>query len=686
MKKKLTALLLAALLSCAAPFTGYAGTISSTTSYTLKESSGTKTFTVEEEYKNLTITPRSADKPITLTTSSLDLSGGGSKNDLCISFNVTGPCRISVKFAGTNTDERTLVLEEGTSGQTASQTNSSNSESSASVLNYDYTGNGEKIYLYSKTKGLHLYSLSVTYPEVIKGDADFDGKITGSDARAVLKHLAGIAPVTAADVLNAMNANSSGNVDLLDAIWILNNLTPDVGGDVVIDTIDTSDGTEVSNFTELKSAFSKSNAKVYVMDDIECSDRLELSKGNQSLIGVPKSDGTLPSLNFENMTGKTSDIIHNASSDGDVGVRVNSANNVIKNLVIEHAHDNGIQIKGSGALYNTVENVIVRYNNDSGMQITGGAYGTTVKNVYSYRNCDVYTGGGNADGFAVKLSAGPETTTDASTFQDKGHTFENCFAWDNGDDGWDSFDYPESEQTSPVKWTYKISYKNCMCWNNGIPAVHLGYADYVNGLPLDEELPVMHHLRALVSDSVYQSFKTAYNNGTLGSRTMSVSDYYKAADNILNAAIPAGGSTYSFANYASKAWDGNPNGFKIGSKYTQKISERTFNKCIAFDHQAAGFDKNNSGCYIELTDTISFNNKYNYHFSGCTARIWENVMGWSLNGSNDWPTAASGVTVKQTTPASVTQTEAQIREAAQKVIDTAADNKFTATNIFDTVF
>ncbi len=167
---------------------------------------------------------------------------------------------------------------------------------------------------------------------------------------------------------------------------------------------------------------------------------------------------------------------------------------------------------------------------------------------------------------------------------------------------------------------------------------------------------------------------------------MSVSDYYKSADNILNAAIPAGGSTYSFANYASKAWDGNPNGFKIGSKYTQKISERTFNKCIAFDHQAAGFDKNNSGCYVELTDTISFNNKYNYHFSGCTARIWENVMGWSLNGSNDWPTAANGVTVKQTTPASVTQTETQIREAAQKVIDTAADNKFTATNIFDTVF
>ena len=574
-------------------------------------------------------------------------------------------------------------LEEGTSGATASAVNSSNSESNASTLNYSYTGSGEKIYIYSKSKGIHLYSLSVTYPEIIKGDADFDGKITDADAKTVLRHISGIVPQTLSTVLSAMDANSSGSIDLLDSIWILKNKTPDVGGDVVIDPVDTSDGTEVSNFSQLTSALSSGGKKVYVTDDIECTAQIT-PKNGASLIGVPKADGTLPVLDFDNMVGKTSDIINNSSSDGDVGIRISTQGNTVKNLVVEHAHDNGIQIKGSGALYNTVENVIVRYNNDSGLQITGGAYGTTVKNVYSYRNCDVYTGGGNADGFAVKLSAGPETTTNAGDFQDKGHNFINCFAWDNGDDGWDSFDYPENEQSSPAKWTYKISYTNCMCWNNGTAALHLGYTDYVNSLPLDEELPVIKRIKALVSDSVYQSFKTAYNDGTLGSRSMSESQYYSAMDGILKVSIPTSSGKVSAAKYASSAWGGNPNGFKIGSKYTQALSERTFSKCIAFGHNAAGFDKNNAGCNIELTDTISFSNNINYHFSGCTSRVWSNVYGWDVKSKDDLPT--SGVTSTVTKPSDYIQKETLVKEAAQKIKDTAADDKFTATSIFDTVF
>ena len=60
---------------------------------------------------------------------------------------------------------------------------------------------------------------------------------------------------------------------------------------------------------------------------------------------------------------------------------------------MEHAPDNGIQIKGTSAGNNKVSNCITRYNNDAGLQVTAGAYQNTIEYVCSYRNCDVYTRG-----------------------------------------------------------------------------------------------------------------------------------------------------------------------------------------------------------------------------------------------------------------------------------------------------
>lgn len=116
------------------------------------------------------------------------------------------------------------------------------------------------------------------------------------------------------------------------------------------------------------------------------------------------------------------------SGDDSVGVRITGSNYTISSLIIQKAPDNGIQIKGSSANYNTVENCIVRYNNDSGVQVTGGTSNNTISFVCSYRNYDVYTRGSNADGFSPKLGA----TT--------GNTFYGCYAWDNADDAWDSYD------------------------------------------------------------------------------------------------------------------------------------------------------------------------------------------------------------------------------------------------------
>ena len=163
-----------------------------------------------------------------------------------------------------------------------------------------------------------------------------------------------------------------------------------------------TDGTAVSSYEELTAAITEGKSKIYITNSIEMKDGIKLSGSNQALIGVPSKDGELPVLNFENMKGEN-DIVNGKSSDADVAIRVSGYYNEISNLIIEKGHDNGILIKGTGAINNKVTNCILRYNNDSGLQIAGGARGNTIKSVYSYRNCDVFTLGGNADGFAIKI-------------------------------------------------------------------------------------------------------------------------------------------------------------------------------------------------------------------------------------------------------------------------------------------
>lgn len=452
-------------------------------------------------------------------------------------------------------------------------------------------------------------------------------------------------------------------------------------------TVNTADGTEVKDFTSLTSALSNSNAKVYVMNDIDCTAQIKLSKGSQSIVGVPDENGVLPVLNFANMTGSR-DIINQSSSDGDVGLRITSKGNTVHNLVVEFAHDNGIQIKGSEVTGNDIKNCILRYNNDSGIQITGGAYNNTVENIYSYRNCDVYTRGGNADGFAVKLSAGPAEVSSASEFQNSKNTFVNCYAWENSDDGWDSFDYPSTQQNfNPNRWTYKNTYDNCMCWGNGSGAIQFGYSDYINSRTLDENLPGIRRIKALVSDSIYTSFVTDFNNGNLGSRTLSTSTYLSKLDSLLSISIPTDKGNKTITELcASGTWGGNPNGFKLGSAYTQKISERTLTNCIAFDHSSAGFDKNNSACNVELSNCLSFDNGYNYHLSGMTATAFSNVYGWNYSKSDDLPTGASGVTVKVSKPSNYDTIETNVRNSADELVNWAESNTVNPSGIFGEIF
>ena len=106
------------------------------------------------------------------------------------------------------------------------------------------------------------------------------------------------------------------------------------------------------------------------------------------IVGKKQSDGSYPRLDFKKA--------RNSGSNAR-GITIRGSNLFVKYLIIENAGDNGIWIGGNK---NTIDHVITRYNNDTGIQLSNNAAENTLNYCYSYRNCDIPTFGGNADGFA----------------------------------------------------------------------------------------------------------------------------------------------------------------------------------------------------------------------------------------------------------------------------------------------
>ncbi len=447
-------------------------------------------------------------------------------------------------------------------------------------------------------------------------------------------------------------------------------------------------GVTVTTYEELSSAITSGEKTIYIANSIDVADQIQLSLSNQSLIGVPDKDGSLPILNFKNMKGEN-DITNSKSSDKDVALRISSENNTVENLIIEKSHDNGILIKGTNAKYNKIKNCILRYNNDSGIQVTGGACGNTLTNIYSYRNCDVFTLGGNADGFAIKLGAGPAKTTDLGEMLQNRNYFKNCYSWENSDDAWDSFDKELKDQSEDFQkegghWTYRNDYENCMCWNNGTPQNSFGYNDYMNNLPLDENLPMIMRFKDLSTEETYANFVKAYNDGTLCEKSEDAAVYFGKLDEIFGT-IPTSKGDLTPSQIAFENWGGNPNGFKLGSKFTLSNSLRFMKNCITFDHVKYGFDKNNSAGKIFLENCIAFNNLRNYHLEGCTAYKWKNVSGKDEHEENDLASARTETTdVKVDTLSE--EKETIIRNASKEIISAVSENKIPETDVFSKVF
>ncbi|HET9570689.1 MAG TPA: T9SS type A sorting domain-containing protein [Bacteroidales bacterium] len=118
------------------------------------------------------------------------------------------------------------------------------------------------------------------------------------------------------------------------------------------------------------------------------------------------------------------------NSAAERGVSISKSYYDLRGLDITRAGDNGMHISGS---YNRIENCRFYKNCDAGLQITGA---TTSEGYNLIINCDAYLNfdfkssggaGGNADGFACKLTVGP------------GNKFIGCRSWNNSDDAYDCY-------------------------------------------------------------------------------------------------------------------------------------------------------------------------------------------------------------------------------------------------------
>lgn len=375
-----------------------------------------------------------------------------------------------------------------------------------------------------------------------------------------------------------------------------------------VTTADYSDGVVVDSFSQLKSEIAKKNNKIYVKGTIDCTESLKLSNKNANtvIVGITDPDGTAAVLDFASYRDSLG-----SSGSGGTGISLSGSYYSFSNIIVQNAGDCGIRIKGSGSGYSTFENCVFRYNNNSGVSITDGGSHNTFRFVDSYRNADlIQKNGADADGFSVKLNAGEE------------NKFYNCRAWENSDDGWDSFD-------RGTPYIGSVYYEECLAWNNGNPSVFTGEYDYENGFPLDKNLVYVKEI--LKNDP---DFENKYNSH-------SVASWPKLTVRLL-------GTSNSYNNIHSSRWAGNPNGFKFGSVETPSGSYRYIKNCIAFDHAntpnqkpAKGFDQNNGYAGYDIENTLSFNNAQNYWMDRMKAKSVSGVF-YSIEGSNtssDYPDA-----------------------------------------------
>jgi hypothetical protein len=144
----------------------------------------------------------------------------------------------------------------------------------------------------------------------------------------------------------------------------------------------------------------------------------------------------------------------------------------------------------------TFENCAFYENWNSGLEINKGGSNVAVINCDAYRNFDgAYKNGSMADGFASKQTQGA------------GNKFIGCRAWENSDDGYDTYDSPEA-----------VVFENCWAFRNGVNVWNFnGFAGNGNGFKVGGNGKVQNNKlnRCIVFGQPSKGFDLNNNTGGL---------------------------------------------------------------------------------------------------------------------------------------------------------------------------
>lgn len=338
---------------------------------------------------------------------------------------------------------------------------------------------------------------------------------------------------------------------------------------------------------------------------IPCQGVLELKRS--VAITIRGSDEETTILDF---SGWSDTVLGTAQESSSRGVWLIGSHVTLENFILQSAPGVGIYMRESTCGYNLLQNVVTRYNLHSGVYVSTGAHHCTLRQCDSYRNCDIYKKGQDADGYSVSLELGANILLD------------NCRAFENADDAFDNFDNHND-----------VTYLDCYAWNNGGIDCYTGKQDYDRGLPVDRDLPLVRLMCKKRPD-----FAKALDEGRF-ELPLDMEMLVRSLDKTSSVTVTLG-------QYTTTVWEGNGNGFKLGSGYSATHGEgvgpegfRRLENCISFDNYAKGFDRNNGTFRAWVTNFFSFgNHSRNYWSDQLTNPMVQNALsyreGKSVN-SND---------------------------------------------------
>lgn len=242
------------------------------------------------------------------------------------------------------------------------------------------------------------------------------------------------------------------------------------------------------------------------------------------------------------------------------GLSVTGSYWYFKGIAVTRAGYHGAYVTGNG---NTFENTAFYDNRNTGLEINKGGANTLVLNTDAYRNYDPKKHGSMADGFASKQAQGA------------GNRFVGCRAWENSDDGYDTFDSPEAvviEQS----WAFR---NGLNLWNDS------AFVGNGNGFKLGGN-------KALQRNRIVQSVAFGHpnkgfdQNSNTGGVTLLNNTSYQNGINYGFCGSVASGEKHTFRNNISLA------GKAADSVCNATASNNTWNSLAASSSDFASLDLN----------------------------------------------------------------------------------------------